>query len=55
VPYDPYAGPVARKKPKTVAQTDTHKADAPLPKPQQAAAAAKPGVVPALRIAAGQY
>jgi Flp pilus assembly protein TadD len=54
VPYDPYAGPVARKKPKTVAQTDTHKADAPLPKPQQAAAA-KPGVVPALRVATGGY
>ena len=58
VPYDPYAGPVARKKPKTVAQTDTHKADtrkadAPL-KPQRAAAA-KLGVVPALRVATGGY
>ncbi len=54
VPYDPYAGPVAQKKPKTVAKADTHKADAPLPKPQQAAAA-KPGVVPALRVATGGY
>jgi hypothetical protein len=44
VPYDPYAGPVAQKKPaakpKAVAK---------------AVAPAKPGVVPALRVAAGEY
>jgi Flp pilus assembly protein TadD len=54
VPYDPYAGPVARKKPKTVAQADTHKADTHKAKPEQTAAA-KPGVVPQLRVAAGDY
>jgi Flp pilus assembly protein TadD len=64
VPYDPYAGPVALKKPKpkvAVAKaapakdekTDTAKADA--PKPQKTAAATKPNMVPALRVAVDNY
>lgn len=70
VPYDPYAGPVAKKaKPKTAVakaapaqksdKTDMAKADAPkadAPKPQKTAAAAtKPGPVPALRVAVDNY
>lgn len=63
VPYDPYAGPVAAKKPapkpKAVAQADTHKADAqkanaPADKPQKTASA-KPDAVPTLRVAADKY
>jgi Flp pilus assembly protein TadD len=63
VPYDPYAGPVAAKKPapkpKAVAQADAHKADAPkanapADKPQKTASA-RPDAVPTLRVAADKY
>jgi len=63
VPYDPYAGPVVTlkkpaPKPKAVARAEAPKAEAAkddAPKPERTAAAAKPGVVPALRIAADKY
>lgn len=64
VPFDPYAGPVTLKKPKpkpAVARAEP-KTDAPqkdakaeTPKPTKTAAAAKPNVVPALRVAADKY
>jgi Flp pilus assembly protein TadD len=64
VPYDPFAGPVLtlkKPRPKAVAKAapakddkaDIARADA--PKPQKTAAATKPGVVPALRVAVDNY